>query len=146
MRSAPPVLVPVGRFLWGPRISAVLALVVALLCALVVSGQGGAVPVHSLTALVWVASTAFAAWAWSRERLPEGELSWDGEAWWYQVPAGPQQPVAVELVWDAGQAMLLCLRSTATCPQGLHHVWLQARQMRSAWHGLRCAVHGGDSL
>ena len=146
MRSAPPVLVPVGRFLWGPRISVVLALVVALLCALAVSGQGGAVQVHALTALVWLVSTAIAVWAWSRERLPQGELSWDGEAWWYQVPAEPQQAVAVELVWDAGQAMLLCLRLTTNRPQGLHHVWLQARQMRLAWHGLRCAVHGRDTL
>ena len=146
MRSAPPVHVPVGRFVWGPRISVGLALSTALLCTLAAGWQGGGGKAHLPVAISWLASAVWAGWAWSRERLPAGELSWDGEAWCYRVQGSQQpEPVAVELVWDAGQAMLLRLSLQGSEHRDAH-VWLRARQMPLLWHGLRCAVHDRDTL
>ena len=141
MHSAPPVLVPVGRSLWGGRLpllaSGLMAVSVCLLAwhaGLALSGL--LVLMAVCTLCLWL------VWQWApRERLPEGELAWDGEAWWFCGHGGARQAVDVELQWDAGRAMLL--RVSAIPRHGWldRYTWLQASRLPLQWHGLRCAVH-----
>ena len=145
MRSAPPVLVPVGRFVWGGRLVGLLA-VTAGAAALVASWHFGATPSRlSLTAGAWILATSLALWVWRREALPPGEISWDGRAWWYRPDSGAVLAVELTLQWDVGGALLLQLSSPALgrLPR---YLWLQAAQLPAQWHGLRCAVHAGDTL
>jgi hypothetical protein len=89
---------------------------------------------------------AGAAWFVLRsESLPAGELAWDGRSWWFRESQGLARPVELVLQWDAGRAMLLQLRF---CPgeRLSRHAWVQASQMPMLWHGLRCAVHAGDTF
>ena len=145
MRSAPPVLVPVGRFVWGGRLLGLLAIATAA-AALGASWYFGATPSRlSLIAGVWTLMVSLACWAWRREALPPGALSWDGQAWWYCPDGSAAFVVELTLRWDAGDAVLLQLRSPALGRLS-RYAWLQASQWPAQWHGLRCAVHAGDTL
>ena len=146
MRSAPPVLVPVGRFVWGPRWACLLAFASLVLCEVALATQGLGVQAQLLTGAVWLLACMTAGWFWWRERLLPGELAWDGQAWHYRVPGRSERAAQLELLWDAGAAMLLRLRLAAPGPVKVHHLWLQADCMPQAWHNLRCAVHVGDTL
>ena len=145
MRSAPPVLVPVGRFVWGPRVVAGLALLTGLACGLM-GWWYGITPVRAaVVAAVWGVCVGLSWLALQRETLPPGELAWDGQLWWYRDSRGVAKPVEVSLQWDAGRILLLRLQFRPTDPVG-RCAWLQASQMPMLWHGLRCAVHAGDTL
>ncbi len=158
MRSAPPVLVPVGRFVWGHALTLCMAALVALALALTCLASG-VIPEQGLmwTAL-WVLA-AFLSWRLAQhEALPAGALAWDGEGWTHHaslgVPAGPAEPVHVRVLWDAGSAMLVAVRSRegagSTLGQRQRYAWLRAAQMpgpaSSHWHAWRCAVYAGDIL
>ncbi len=143
MHSAPPVFVPVGRFLWGSRLPLAAAGLAMLLTGLL-AWHSGLAPDRLLVLLGAFALTALCVWRLApRERLPEGELGWDGQAWWFRATGGEPQAVWVRLSWDAGQAMLL--RVSDIPRRGLldRYTWLQAGELPLQWHGLRCAVHAG---
>ena len=145
MRSAPPVLVPVGRFVWGGRIVGLLALA-TLAVGLLAGWPWDTTPWRAgLTVGVWALATLLASWAWRCEALPPGELSWDGQAWWYRPGDAHALAVQLTLQWDAGEALLLQLRSPAL-GRFSRYAWLQASRLPTQWHGLRCAVHAGDTL
>jgi hypothetical protein len=146
MRSAPPVLVPVGRFVWGGRLVLAWAALAALVCLTTVwwldLGFGRTV----VMGVVWLLAAGLSCLAWRRECPAPGELSWDGEAWWYGVHGGDRRQVSVVLGWDAGRAMLLNVRDRQRHWPWGQYIWLNADRMPQQWHGLRCAVHGRDTL
>lgn len=107
MRNAPPVLVPVGRFVWGGRIALMLALLTALVWLVLARMQAMSAARMALLALACLFAAGLSWLAWQREQLPSGELAWDGEDWWYRPADGKSQRVRVSLNWDAGRAMLL---------------------------------------
>ena len=148
MHSAPPVLVPVGRFVWGERLAWLLALgsAVGAVLAVVAGWQSAHAGRMAWVVLAWSLAALAGGWASRCEFLPPGELSWDGEGWWYRVKGGRAQAVRLALRWDAGRAMFLGLRPDGP---GLHlerYLWVTARQQQRQWHALRCAVHVRDTL
>ncbi len=146
MHSAPPVLVPVGRSLWGGRLPLLSAVLTAVSVCLLAGHAGLALP-GMLVLLGVCAVCLLLVWQWApRERLPEGELAWDGEAWWFCSQGGARQPVAVQVQWDAGRAMLLRVSETPRSAWPDRYTWLQASALPLQWHGLRCAVHAADTV
>lgn len=149
MRSAPPVLVPVGRFVRGWYITLALAASSALLW-LALATQGRRPDdglVHAIwPGVLWLGMFA-SAWWWSRrEFMPPGELSWDGQDWWYGAQGAQPRKVTLTLCWDAGAAMLLGLRDADANISMCRYIWLTSRRTGRQWHGLRCAVHARDTL
>lgn len=148
MRNAPPVAVPVGRFVWGARIAACLALI-TLIALLVWLWQTGAGVGHVLGLLLsWAVLAGLSAWAVRRQAWPHGQLRWDGQSWWFQAEGVVSAwPVVVRAVWDGGLAICLRLQvGEQGVRQQMGYACLCAQDMPSAWHGLRCAVYQGDTL
>ena len=148
MHSAPPVLVPVGRFVWGERLAWWLALGTALggVLTVVAGWQSAHAGRMVWIVIAWALAAVVGWWALRSEFLPPGELSWDGEAWWYRVNGDRAQAVRLALRWDAGRAMLLGLRldRPGLCME--RYIWVAASQQALRWHALRCAVHARDTL
>ena len=146
MRSAPPVLVPVGRFVWDHRTALVLAVGTALACGVLAWLYKLTLVQQSTMAVVWLLAAALSWGLARREYLAPGSLQWDGEAWWFQPQAGVQVPVRVTVGWDAGSAMLLGVRMPQPSGRLVRYAWLQATQMPAQWHALRCAVYACHTL
>ncbi len=146
MHSAPPVLVPVGRFVWGRR-AAVLAVWLAAAVSGLLAWWSG-LAASGLLALLgaWLLVLALVWRLAPLEALPAGELSWDGEAWWFRGSGSVPERVHLQVGWDAGRAMLLRLSARRDGWQLDRYTWLQASQLPLQWHGLRCAVHASDTL
>lgn len=146
MHSAPPVLVPVGRFVWGYRLAVLLAFLAISLFCLLAWCSGVALP--GLLALIgtWFLVTVLVWRIAPLEVLPEGELGWDGEAWWFRGNGGTLEAVDVQVNWDAGRAMLLRVSAAQRRRPLDRYAWLQASDMPLQWHGLRCAVHVGQTI
>ena len=147
MHNAPPVVYPVGRFVWG----CILFVAVGVLSAVgLLSWQLQTLatgPKLWAAWLFWAICAGFAAlWA-PRQTLRGGRLAWSGEAWFLHAddePAEQAQAVAVSVGVDTGQGLLLWLQPLNG--EGHAHgrllcAWLQARAMPSKWHGFRCAVY-----
>ena len=77
MHSAPPVLVPVGRFVWGGRIALMLALLTALVWLVLARMQAMSAARMALLALATLALKTFVEWRASAESaaLRTGESS-----------------------------------------------------------------------
>ena len=143
MRSAPPVLVPVGRFVWGERSVWALALLSLCLGLLWLVQQGAGLGAWLLALPVWLGLAVASVWCWRRELLPAGRLSWDGEAWWFE-PAregAAAQAVALQLVWDGQSALGLHVQALSGRSALRGFAWLSATDLPGHWHGVRCAVH-----
>jgi len=157
MRNAPPVIVPVGRFVWGHAFTATLAGVVILATVWVWLTSQASWLQGRWWALLLVLAAA-GAWRWApHEVLPVGTLSWDGESWHYQpqkmMGRDAMVAVVVRVLWDAGSAMLVAVstQSGEDAGQGGHwrgqrFAWLQAAHMPGQWHAWRCAVYANDIL
>ncbi len=158
MRNAPPVQVPVGRFVWGRRLPLVLALASAalLLGAWQASARDRDLLVGGM--VLWLLC-ALGSWRLlAQDILPPGELAWDGQDWcfrWSEGGARGVDPleiqVQVHVIWDLGSAMLVRVRTCSPGPQdlpwrGQGYTVLSAARMPALWHGCRCAVHGHDIL
>lgn len=147
MLNAPPVVYPVGRFVWGRL---VFVAVGGLSAAGLLSWQLQTLatgPKLWAAWLMWAVCVGIAAlWA-PRQTLSGGRLGWSGEAWFWQADVDPvdqAQAVAVSVGLDTGQGLLLWLQplNEEGHAQGrLLCAWLQARAMPSKWHGFRCAVY-----
>lgn len=146
MHSAPPVLVQVGRFVWSGRLPLLLSGLTAVAVCLLAWHSGLALP--ALQVLMGVCALGLLlVWLLApRERLPEGELDWDGQAWWFRGCSGAPEPVDVQVHWDAGRAMLLRVSATKSSASLDRYTWLQASELPLQWHGLRCAVHASQTI
>lgn len=144
MHNAPPVVYPVGRFVWGRRwATCALALLsaVAMGASFVLSGA-------TLAGLFWQAATwlviaGLSAGVLSREFLGCGALAWDGESWHGLDTAMPPGPLQMALTFDGGHFMLVALKASPA--EGRvrlsRHAFLCRGDMPSRWHGFRCAVY-----
>lgn len=142
MRSAPSVVYPVGRFVWGVRLA---------WAGFIVSGLGlgwsfwwmQAPLAVLLTGLVtWLVLGLWSLWRGRTEFLDSaGHLVWDGDGWLWQGEDCPGCPVELAVLWDAEAAFLLSMRMA--CSSGVRHacVWVEARHSPLHWHGFRCAVY-----
>ena len=148
MHSAPPVLVPVGRFLLGPRILMVLALSSALVLGSVGLTSGIAAPQAAFALAIWCATWLLSHRWMASDILPCGQLQWDGQKWHFESGHDEPEAVDVHVLLDLGSAMLVSVRLTPA--QGILQrpqcAWLSARQLPAQWHGWRCAVYGRDIL
>ena len=143
MRSAPPVVYPVGRFVWADRVWLVLAAVAVSGPVLWIDGYGG----WRAWAIVGTCLLALAlSLDWRRaEVLRGGHLSWDGRSW-HLLDSGLAQDIEVQvaLCWDSGPGLLLKVR--ARHQRRVRYAWLSHLDEPQQWHGLRCAIHAGDTL
>ena len=159
MRSAPPVLVPVGRFVWGHALTLLLALGVALSLGLAWFSAGASAGQGRLWLLLWGVGGFVSWWLGGREVLPQGTLLWDGASWHYEsqavsgkVRASTPVPVTVRVLWDAGAFMLVGVRAQqqSFAGDGRWHgqrfAFLRAADMSGQWHAWRCAVYADDIL
>ena len=156
MRSAPPVLVSVGRFAWGHALTAALATVVAMSLGWVWMVSQASAAQGVAWALLWGLIAAGSGWCALHETLPAGDLVWDGETWHYSPDgrsgADLTVPVGVRVLWDAGPAMLVAVGCQASGVLGPSHwrgqrfAWFAAAQMPGKWHAWRCAVYAEDIL
>ena len=146
MRSAPPVHMPVGRFVWGRYVAAVMAVLSmgGLLWTVLSSGSSRAQDMALL--LVWGCAAFLSGWLLDREILPPGELAWDGGVWRYAPLDGGQVLVDVTVVWDVQVAMLVRLQAQHGQWRGMRFAWLYAVDEPALWHSCRCAVFGRDIL
>lgn len=143
MRSAPHVVFPVGRFVWGGRIVLALAVLALSGPAFMMVANGGWRPwVIGMVCLMALASS----WSWWRgEVLRAGHLSWDGQSWYLlDAVQGQDVAVGVMLCWDAGPGLLLKISEGSRSMA--RYAWLQGRDQPQQWHALRCAVHARDTL
>ena len=143
MHNAPPVVFPVGRFVWGPRLA--LCLASAALAVLLGWLMWTQAPASQAvwTVAAWAVAALCTAWWLPREFLQAGELAWDGEVWHGPLPPGGDGPVHVTLTLDGGHFMLVSLRSIGypAWPNWTRHALVRSADMPSRWHGFRCAVY-----
>lgn len=146
MRSAPPVLVPVGRFVWAQRLALIGAVATAALLALAWRASAASSTLAGCAMMLWLAACLL-AWRWhQRDWLAPGSLAWDGEGWHFQPHDGHPMAVQVRVLWDLGSCMLLGVQAPQGGWQGSRCAWLHAADMPERWHGWRCAVYGRDIL
>lgn len=146
MRSAPPVMVPVGGFAIGWRLPVVLAVFSALLLVWVGWTSGLSITQGLVALLIW-SLTGWLSWRMEqRERLPPGELSWDGQRWQFRARQGDPAPARLAVLCDLGPAMLVEVNIQAGQCKGRRCTWLADSQMPGQWHGWRCAVFARDIL
>ena len=157
MRSAPPVLVPVGRFVLGHGLTIALAGLVVLTMGWSWLASGASALPGVVYVLLLLPAAAL-SWHWAKqEALPAGTLSWDGEDWTYApseaLGTDDPVPVTVRVLWDAGSAMLVSVRTQAADGavqlsgwRGQRFAWLHAAHMAGQWHAWRCAVYAHDIL
>lgn len=147
MRHAPPVQVPVGRFVWGAAMgAAALGLLGAAALGLNWWLSPPSWPQALGGALAWMLS-ALGCWGLlAHESLPPGELRWDGQGWTYQMLDGQTQTADVAVRLDLGAAMLVAVRLSQGPLPRCRYVGLRAAHMPGLWHLWRCAVYGRDIL
>lgn len=146
MRNAPPVMVPVGRFVWGWYMAAALAALSMGVFVWAWLGTGASPAQGIAGLLVWVCAACLSWAQLGRERLPPGELAWDGAAWRFEPQRGLAVQVEVAVVWDVQVALLLRVQSLNGDMTGPRYAWLHDAQAPVLWHGCRCAVFGRDIL
>lgn len=140
MNNAPPVVFPVGRFLWSPRILLVLSLASATGVIFLQRQTDGGNNIWIWA--VWGGCVLSAVFAWSSERRTEGRLVWGGETWWWHDSSGRESEIQIQVLLDVGSALWVSFQ-TIPAPSALktRFVWMDSREMPASWHGFRCAVY-----
>lgn len=143
MHNAPPVVFPVGRFVWGQRLGWVLAGSTACVLALWLRWTEAGAVAWGWSLLTWLAAAACTLWTWPREFSQQGQLHWDGEVWRHLGPDTQDESVTLSLTFDGGNFMLVALRPAAGAfgHAWPRHVLLRRAEMPTHWHGFRCAVY-----
>ena len=146
MRSAPPVQVPVGRFVWGGYAAVALAALSmgTFVWAWIDSGVSLAKGLTGL--LVWVCVAFLSWWQLGRQMLLPGDLAWDGGVWRHAPCEGTAVQVDLAVVWDVQVAMLVRVKAVHGEWHGPRYAWLRAVNAPALWHSWRCAVFGRDIL
>jgi len=144
MHNAPPVVAPVGRFVWAVPIWA---------SGVVAGGAGWVIwlqsALPSVERALTVAVPMVLAWcfAWRcgmQEQLSCGQLVWSGEDWCWCNEAQDDMPVQLTRVVDWNSGMLVALKCQGEARAGwrhIHYAYLTRQQMPRQWHGFRCAVY-----
>ncbi len=146
MRSAPPVLVPVGRFVWVGRLAVLLALFSGAWLGLAWLVSGATAVQGAWWLGIWLVAGLIAFKQAFRDALPSGVLDWDGETWAFAVADGMAVPARVHVLWDVGSAMLIGVMVSQGPWRGQRFAWLSAASFPQQWHGWRCAVHAGSDI
>lgn len=145
MRSAPPVVYPVGRFLW--RRPAAFGFLV-LLSAWIWQPW---LPNRTLDGLMLWGSLALQCllvgrlgW-WIRSPAREiRQLRWDGSQWFCETTANDELPVVLEVHADFQRCVWLSVkRGVASTAEGAQRwsVCVRASDKPAVWHGFRCALY-----
>ena len=145
MRSAPPVVYPVGRFLWSWPVALLL---LALLSAWIWQPWQMRMPREGF---VWWGSLALQGllllWLGVLYRRPVQQvraLRWDGEFWYGETAAGPSMPVVLQVHADLQNCLWLAVKTaSSSSSERRASLWICARATAkpAAWHGFRCAVY-----
>jgi hypothetical protein len=145
--NAPPVVYPVGRFVWG-RVAFVFVTVCSALGLVVWQTESEASRVWFVAWILWVACSLGTAVLGPRQTLTHGELVWTGEAWFWLCRGEDQrfqeQKVLLEKGFDTGSGLLLWVKLVDAQGVGqscLRGAWFCEAQLPSKWHGFRCAVY-----
>ena len=142
MHNAPPVVYPVGRFVWGGWVLAVWALSGALALFFwqrqsqaglhLVAGAGG------FWCLCVMASRAL----WKRDSMMPGCLVWNGETWFWRDLQSRHCEVDLQVLADWGTGLwITCRKLTPLSRSKRCFVWVHRRETPQLWHGFRCAVY-----
>ena len=92
--------------------------------------------------LLVLCTTALSLW-----RLPQGQLSWDGQIWFWQpiVQSNDDSPISgqVRVACDFGVWILARFIPSAENSQKSRPFWmaLQKNRQYGYWHALRCALY-----
>ena len=142
MHNAPPVVYPVGRFVWGRWFLVSLAGVGALGLYFVQSLRGAASLPWAWVWALWALLVMVSVFLCVKERLPDGFMAWSGEAWCWRDAGGHEAGIQVVVLADFGSALWVAARmlNHAGWPTQ-RFAWMESREMPQAWHGFRCAVY-----
>ena len=146
MRSAPSVHMPVGRFVWGRYMAAVLAALSMGGLFWTVLGSGSSRVQDVAALLAWVCAAVLSGRLLGSEMLPLGDLTWDGSVWRHVPRDGAAVPVEVVVVLDVQVAMLVRVKAEQAHWKRVRYAWLHAVDAPALWHVCRCAVFGRDIL
>ncbi len=140
MHNAPPVVYPVGRFVWARRMLLLLALSDALALGLWQLSAGASWLKWAW--LVWAVCLCAALYTRLRDVASGGLLVWTGEDWLLRDVNGGEIQAQLSVVLDSGSALGLVFRTVGgPWHQGQCFAWLEERDMPQMWHGFRCAVY-----
>ncbi len=144
MHNAPPVVAPVGRFVWavpiwtGWIVVGVAGWVIWLQLAL--PSVARALTVTALMMLAW----GFAWGCGIQEQLACGQLVWSGENWCWRNEGQDDMSVQLTKVVDWNSGMLVALKCQDEPRVGwtrTRYAYLTRQEMPRQWHGFRCAVY-----
>ncbi|MEJ7931876.1 hypothetical protein WG922_18035 [Ramlibacter sp. AN1015] len=141
MRSAPSVSFPVGRSRFGAAVIVLVCLLglAALALWLLLGPEPGWRQALAGGTLLVCAGAAFLD---HRRGAASAVLSWDGASWaWSGATPGGGSRVAVEVVWDLQQAMLVHLHTFRGGRAAHSWLWLDRQSDTEAWQALRRAVY-----
>lgn len=144
MHNAPPVVAPVGRFVWcGP------VLTCGMVAGLVSWGCWLQSALPSIDRVLVTAALMALAWcfAWRsglQEPLICGQLVWSGENWCWRNEGQDDMSVQLTKVVDWNSGMLVALKCQDEPRVGwtrTRYAYLTRQEMPRQWHGFRCAVY-----
>ena len=149
MHNAPPVVFPVGRFVWGHVVLFSMAMygAVGLLMWQVQAQVSSSLWWGAW--FFWCVCVVAALWWAPRQILSGGHLCWSGESWFWQASDGQQQGLEVTVCvdWDARLWLAVQRLDESGKPNDITaYVWVQERAMPSKWHGFRCAVYSRPTV
>jgi hypothetical protein len=140
MHNAPPVVFPVGRFVWGRWVMLALAFLGGI--GLLWHPLFPVLNVHPWALSAWGLLLLAALWATRVDHWQNGTLVWTGELWLWRDPQEHEWEVSLQVVLDTGSSMGLALTPLRTGPISMKRfVWLSQGDLPVLWHGFRCAVY-----
>lgn len=140
MHNAPPVVFPVGRFVWGRTVMVLLALCGAV--ALWVGSAQADASKFWVPWLGWCGLLVAALLVSRKDHWTSGWVVWTGEAWVWRDPQGQETETRMLVVLDLGAEIAVSLRPiSAKWYEPQRFIWLTRKDQPTRWHALRCAVY-----
>lgn len=140
MHNAPPVVFPVGRFVWGHAVMVLLAVCGAL--GLWVGAAQAKTSQFLGPWLGWCGLLIAALLVNRKDHWTNGSVVWTGEVWLWRDPLGQETQTRMQVVLDFGTALAVSLRPvSARWYEPQRFIWLTRKDQPARWHALRCAVY-----